>query len=60
MSRHDIAGIWGAFFSRCQRSIVADRMLSDVMALPPPHSAPFHAMLAHPAIAQRVQWMLGP
>jgi hypothetical protein len=36
------------------------RTLSGLMALPPPHCDPFHAMLAHPAIITRALWMLGP
>ena len=32
---------------------------SSMMALPPPHSLPFRRMLAHPAIAQRLNWILG-
>lgn len=31
-----------------------------LFGLPEPHAAPFALMLDHPAIAQRLQWMLGP
>ena len=30
MSRHDIAGIWVAFFSRCQRYRCVDRLSADL------------------------------
>lgn len=34
--------------------------LRDLFQLPAPHDAPFCKMLAHPAIIQRLNWMIGP
>ena len=33
--------------------------LKNLFQLPPPHNAPFLKMLAHPAIIQRLNWMIG-
>jgi len=33
--------------------------LGGLYQLPPPHCEPFRRMIAHPAIAQRLNWMLG-
>lgn len=33
--------------------------LKDLFQLPAPHNAPFLKMLAHPAIIQRLNWMIG-
>jgi ectoine hydroxylase-related dioxygenase (phytanoyl-CoA dioxygenase family) len=33
--------------------------LKDLFQLPTPHNAPFLKMLAHPAIIQRLNWMIG-
>ena len=33
--------------------------LKDLFQLPAPHNAPFRKMLAHPAIIQRLNWMIG-
>ena len=33
--------------------------LGGLYLLPKPHCAPFHRMIAHPAITQRLNWMLG-
>ena len=35
------------------------RALTELLALPPPHDAPFATMMAHPGVLKRVQWMLG-
>ena len=32
----------------------------DMMDAPPPHCDPFRKMVAHPAVVQRLNWMLGP
>ena len=34
--------------------------LKDLFQLPAPHNAPFLKMLAHPAVIQRLNWMIGP
>jgi hypothetical protein len=31
----------------------------SMMSMPPPHSLPFRAMLAHPKIVRRLSWILG-
>ena len=33
--------------------------LEELLALPEPHNLPFRRMLTHPAVAARLQWMLG-
>ncbi len=33
--------------------------LSGLFELPPPHCEPFRAMIAHPAVVQRLNWMMG-
>ena len=34
--------------------------LKDLFQLPAPHNEPFLKMLAHPAVIQRLNWMIGP
>jgi hypothetical protein len=34
--------------------------MGGLYTLPEPHSAPFRKMIAHPAVVQRLNWMLGP
>ena len=52
-------GEWPKDTSSRLRGDIHRPRLGGLYLLPKPHCAPFHRMIAHPAITRRLNWMLG-
>ena len=53
-------GQWPAETSARIRGDIHRPRIGGLYELPAPHREPFRKMIAHPAIVQRLNWMLGP
>ena len=60
MDRGWIDAALAAIDSVTSDGVVGPLPPGGLLGLPTPHAEPFAAMLDHPAIAKRLQWMLGP